>query len=524
VAHLEQFLAVIGTEPITLLSEIERFPIWSELTKIVAKCRRHPDSDWAIEERVLDQIESAAKAIAPSDPATKFRPLFNEYDHDLFSGEEDRDSQRVELAKRRSAAMDELYAAGGVEAVIDFAKAVRFPEQVGATLAERMNNDLDPVVLPGKLSDLDPKLMKFTGGYVWTRYRTRGVIWLDELDTSLWTPAHLARLFSYLPFTNEVWERVAKQLGVEQGEYWRIVPGNVYQIKGDIIPAVDKLLEYDRPVTAIECLERMLDEHKKVDHPRVFKALKLATSVEEAHRSLDLFKAVTLIKELQNEPTDEQQLAETEWLYLNALDKYHGASPKTLELALANSPSLFCDVIQKIFRSTKGEKDKTETSTEQADLATQAYRLLEKWKSIPGTDSAGAFNPSEFKSWMSAMKTQATESGHLEVALSRVGHVLIYAPPDRDGLWIDKTVASELNAIDAEEMRHGYYIGVFNSRGAHHVDPTGAPEKELARKYNERADSVENAGFQRFASTLRDLASNYEREAGRIVTKYEEIN
>jgi hypothetical protein len=518
-AHIEQFLTRIGSKQITSLPEGERFLIWSEMAKIVAKCRRHPDSDWAIEGKVLDRIESVSKAIAPSDPGTKYRPLFSEYDHDLFSGDEDRNSQRIELAKRRRTAINEIYASGGIETVIDFAKAVGFPEQVGASLAETMDTDLDSAILPRMLSDLDPKLMKFIGGYVWARFRKGGFDWLDKTYTASWTPAQLGRFFSYMPFTNEVWERVAIHLGIEQGEYWKIVPVNVFQIKGDVIPAVDKLLEFDRPITAIECLERMLDEQKKVDHPRTFRALQLAASVGETRRSLDIFTAVKLIKELQNESIDEQQLAKTEWLYLNALDKYHGASPKTLEQALAKSPSLFCDVIQKIFRSTKEEPSETEISKEQADLAAQAYRLLEKWKTIPGTNSVGALNPTEFESWMSAVKNQATESGHLEVALSRIGHVLIYAPPDDDGLWIDKTVAAELNSLDTEELRRGYYIGVINSRGAHHVDPTGAPEKELARKYRERANSVEDRGFQRFAAILRDLAASYERDAERIIAE-----
>ena len=51
----------------------------------------------------------------------------------------------------------------------------------------------------------------------------------------------------------------------------------------------------------------------------------------------------------------------------------------------------------------------------------------------------------------------------------------------------------------------------------HWVDPTGKPERELAEQFRRKAEEVENAGFQRFAVTLRSLAEGYDREAERII-------
>jgi hypothetical protein len=70
-------------------------------------------------------------------------------------------------------------------------------------------------------------------------------------------------------------------------------------------------------------------------------------------------------------------------------------------------------------------------------------------------------------------------------------------------------------------MRNGYCTAIYNLRGVHWVDPTGKPEKELAEQYRRKADDVENAGFQRFAVTLRELAAGYEREAARVITEHQ---
>lgn len=103
--------------------------------------------------------------------------------------------------------------------------------------------------------------------------------------------------------------------------------------------------------------------------------------------------------------------------------------------------------------------------------------------------------------------------------MQRVGHVLVYAPPDPDGLWIHRSAAAVLNAEDSEEMRVGLRIELFNSRGVHWVDPTGKPERELAAKYCKQAEEVEVAGYHRLASTLRELAEEYDREAKRISSR-----
>ena len=103
-----------------------------------------------------------------------------------------------------------------------------------------------------------------------------------------------------------------------------------------------------------------------------------------------------------------------------------------------------------------------------------------------------------------------------------MGKVLIHSPPDPNDLWIHEVIAEALNAKDADGMRDGFYVGIINSRGVHHVDPTGKPEKELAAKYRQQAEDVENAGYYQFAITLKSLADSYEDEAKRIIEEHKD--
>ena len=88
------------------------------------------------------------------------------------------------------------------------------------------------------------------------------------------------------------------------------------------------------------------------------------------------------------------------------------------------------------------------------------------------------------------------------------------------GLWIHKDVAETLNGVDEDRLRRGFSQEMYNSRGVHCVDPTGKPERELAGKCRKQANDVENAAFQRFAVTLREMAESYDKEAERIIREH----
>ena len=114
------------------------------------------------------------------------------------------------------------------------------------------------------------------------------------------------------------------------------------------------------------------------------------------------------------------------------------------------------------------------------------------------------------------MEKTTLDSDHYDVAMIHIGKVLFYAP-QCDDLWIHPEIAQILNQKNNQKMRDGYRTALYNSRGAHWVDPEAKPEKALAEKYYQQAEDVENAGYHRLAITLRDLAEGYESEAERII-------
>lgn len=519
----DKILDHLSSKAVCNKPEDERLVLWTGLTAFALMHRRFSYAKWALRSDIVSKIKTVAAKLAPKNPLNLHRRLFSGHGCNLYEENENWEEQRQKLEERRRQAIEDILAYGGMDSVIRFAESVESPLYVGHSLGVIAEAKIDATILPAFLEAENKKLAQFASGYAGSRQYSHGWAWVDGLDKSDWSVTQIGQLLSYMPFTEEAWNRAVVWLGQSEREYWgrTSASANPYHTDGDIGTAIDKLIEYGRPHAAINCLYRMPHDKQPLDKSRSVKALLAAVSSAEPSYAMDAYHIVEIIKALQDDPgTDPDDLFQVEWAYLPLLDRHNGASPKLLENRLASDPAFFCEVIRLIFRSNKEDKSEKEPSEQDRSIATNAWRLLHEWRTPPGTQPDGAFSREQFTQWLEQTKETCAESGHLEVALTHIGQVLIHCPPDPDGLWIHRAAADALNDKNAEKMRNGFSIAIFNSRGVHTVDPTGKPERELAEHYRKKAEDVENAGYQRFAVTMRSLAESYDRDADRIVAEH----
>jgi hypothetical protein len=514
-AH-SRLLEILTSKSTTELSESERRPVWDALVSVAAKHRKFASAEWAMPTEVVTKIEHAASKLAPASPSLLHSRLFAGRDFDLFEEKGDFEDQRRKLQKKRENAVSEIIDASGFDEILQFARSVTSPWEVGFALGVISTWEVDASVLPTLLLSPEVKLEHFSAGFVCGRFKTKGWEWVDKVNAHDWDREQKAKFLSQLPFNRQTWERGSKLLGADESAYWARINPNPYEAdEKDLIFAAERLLTYERPRAAIQCLERLVLEKKDIPVDLVIKALRANLASNETIQDLDQYATLELIKWLQENPnTPTEELFRIEWIYLPWLDRYSGGSPKTLMKRLAQDGSFFCEVIRTVFRAKGEEPPKEEPPEERKRLAEGGYRLLREWSLPPGCDGKGHIDNVAFDEWLSAVKQSTKESGHFEVAMSQFGQVLPYSPPDPDGLWIHKVVADALNAKDADAMRSGFTCELFNMRGAH-WSTGGKEEKETAAGYREKAEAVENAGYHRLATSLREVAAWYEGEAER---------
>jgi len=514
-AH-SRLLEFLGSEAITAKSEPDRRPLWEALVSIGTRHRKFVEADWAMSPAAVVKIEETAAKLAPVSPGLLYRRLFGDRDFDLYEEKNNYQEQQRALTERREEAVREVIAASGVGGVLAFAQSVDSPWKVGLSLGVVADHSADAALLPIYLVDESRQLEQLSAGFVWGRFRSEGWDWVDAIGSQKWSEIQKGVFFTRLPFCRDTWLRAERLFGADSSAYWTKTSANTYEAEeGDLSAAAEQLLRYGRARAAIQCLERLIQDKDAGPVELVIRALQANLTSGESAGGFDQHDTLELIGWLQSHPdTPSHKLFQIEWSYLPLLGRYGSGSPKTLVRRLAQDPTFFCEVIRAIFKSRNDDQVKEEASEERKRIAENAYRLLSEWRLPPGCDEQRQLDTDALVGWVNEVKQSTKASGHFEVAMNQLGQVLAYAPGDPHGLWIHRAVAEILNTRDGEQLRSGYTCERFNMRGAHGFTG-GQEEREIAVRYREKVDSAEAAGFHRLATSLRELAVSYERDAER---------
>jgi len=515
-AH-DKLVEFLASDSVLTLPEEDKLCLWNGLEALVRKHRRFGDAEWAMTPIQVERIASVAERLAPVAPFYYYQPLFVDHDFMLFGETSDYKKQTLELGDRRKLAIQEVAADGGFQSVLAFSNVVESPNRVGFAFGAVAENEVDAMVLPALLDSDDDAYIQLAAGYVWGRFQDLSWKWVDGLDTSKWTKAQIGHFLSRLPFTQDTWGRSERLLDDDDSEYWTRTTANPYEAEGKLWSAIEKLLFYGRPNAAIRCVHKMLDDDHPIDTGFVAGILLEAAKITAELDSIDTFQIAEIIRNLQHNPdTEAADLFRVEWAFLPLLEYAGDVWPKFLEQRLADEPEFFCEMIRNVYRPEGASSSPDEICQEESAVANNAYRLFRNWRVTPGCRESGVYDGVAFANWLDSVKSKCRGTNHLSVAMTTLGQVLIHAPEDPDGLWIHRSPAAALNAPDAGNIRDGFRGALVNSRGAFWVDPTGKPEREFSEKYRAQAETIEGAGFHRLATTLRDLAGWYEREAERV--------
>lgn len=315
----------------------------------------------------------------------------------------------------------------------------------------------------------------------------------------------IGSFFSHKEIIDLYWEVYETQIierikNTEQKETWT----------EELKIIVEKLVVCKRYVTAVNIIGHSECE-AVINAGCIYKLMKLAGTEESIGvETLDDYAVQKIIGWFQQqEDIDLELRSDIEFIYLPMLDDYSEVRPRALNTRLSLEPEYFCSLIELCYKERNGEKREIELNK---SLSDRLYEILFQFKVIPGIDWNGNFDAKRFDYWMKTVKTWSRDNDRYEVAMHTVGSGLSYAELDEDKLP-QTAVIEELNRVENEELRRGYYLGIINQRGVHWIDPEGKPELELAEDYENRANIAESRGYSRYAGILRVIGDEFKREA-----------
>jgi hypothetical protein len=497
-----------------------RGELWEALRAFIANHREYADADWALGEEELKVYDELLVRLSPTGASERLRYLFDEHHPGLTSsGLEDLGSFESELENRRAAAVDEIEAEGGVEAVLKLARGSQLPGTVGWAAAAGTKDRHDATMLP-LLGSEDPTDQTIAGAFFSKRLLDDGweVLGEEPLD-----PAVTARLLLAGRDPQEAW-KIAEERGAEvEAAYWSEF--SPYGLGADFPHlgfAARKLFDAGRPAAGLRLIGLYLRKDAVEDHlvPLIAGALDALLAGWEQDtgtgqlEGLDTYDFAQLFKFLEAhvDVIGNQRLGQLEWGYLGALG-FEPFAP-TLFRALADDPAFFVVVVSAVYKPASA--DRAEPHEAEQRIAENGYRLLSSWHRLPGTTEDGDLDEKALLEWSEKARELLTAADRLEAGESQIGAILAYAPSDPDGTWPVEAVRNVLEALDSRLIEDGMRTEKYNSRGvvSKSLDAGGESEHELAEEFQRSADAFRDR-WPRSAAVLRNLADSYRRDARR---------
>ena len=516
----EEVLYILSSSMIANCDDELKEKIWSAVDKICIEHRRHKAANWAMPKDKITQLSEILPKIQPESIFWQKKHVFDRCCWDWFETDDYR-TEESKVINCQTEIAREIFDIHGLAGIFILANLVEIPEYLGSAV-KRANILLDNAIIKDLPIESNKKFCSFINGYLKQSFKDNGELWLNTFAEENWSDNKKAVFLSCLPFVACVWH-FADSWMTDESKYWTTVDIQWGEDEPDYKFAIEKALEYNRPDLAIECLAWSLHHKQEICFNSSIRALKKLAESNYVTK-VDRWHITQIIKNLQNRiksDEDKKDLIIVEFLYLPFLDTSADRNIKPTELnnALATDPGFFQEIIGMLYKSDKG----TESQNKNEFFVHNAFRLLHQWDVLPGLNSDGNFEYSTFKQWYERVLNLCEQSGHLNVAKRHIGNVLFYTPADKDGLWINKDVASLINEENNDDLRRGYRQKAINSRGVSVVDFSGEKDRARAKDYSQKADELEKYGFLNFAETLKDLAEDSERDALRSIKDGEEL-
>ena len=511
----EKICDKIQTKEIIELDENSKFEIWNEIENLINRHKKFSDSEWSLPEEALSKLESVALKIKPTKDEIIYKRIFNMGYWEIFSEKDDYEEQERKLKEEQIKAIKKIKIQG-IEKVIEFSSNVKDPFVVGVCLSESGISLEEEIIILDLLDKTDNEIL-LAKGYVRNRIYKEGNKWLSSIKIENLSDEANSNLLTQLPANIDTWKLVEKILANNENKYWEKVDIRVLDNEQEYNYCIEKLLKNNRPIQALRLINMAIYQKQSYNRELADQTLNTILSVQEQLIYTDVYDIKNIIKDLQVNNYNEDKLFKIEWSYLKMLDE-NEYKPLTIEKKIASDPNIFNEILCLAY---KGKNDTENKNNSDIKLAMNAYDLLKKITLVPGLKENEDIDENDLLNWLEEVKKLSIENDRLDVALIIVGEILFHAPKDKDGFWINKSVAKILDQEEYEQIRRGYNTEAYNSVGVVSIDREGTVWKELEGKWEKRADLTELEGYVRFANNLRKLSKQYKEQAEYEVKHYD---
>jgi hypothetical protein len=489
-----------------------------ELHDFVTRHKIYADQNWAIPPIDRNVMEGIYKRLTQK-AVDRHAWLFNT-DH-IEGKRAERlhyQEQEKQLIVKRKAALAEVLAEDGVNAIIELAPKTKYPGQLGYTLAE-ISREWTVLITPLLFSS-DRKLQLLAMVYLNQAGQNNGTDWVIQLCNSniVSSTSQKGILFTAFKPSNELWDHIDAGDTDARETYWKSIfkefsPSIEHS---DLERCVRKLNHYKRFTTSLNLLEY---RHKYVASQLLYDTLDGLVS-QPSEKDVKLYPSgydiAKMFVQLDDAEGLDGNMAALEWKYFEVLksDNSHERPIKYIYPALNEQPAFFAQVVSWVYipETSSKEKELAEYGGEHlVNRAKLAFQVLEAWNDIPGQSEEGVLDFEKLKSWSLTALEECKKLDRANKGYYKIGEILGQL---RDGnpSWPQHEICELLELLDNESAGDGFVLGVINGRGPKvRINPVtdGSVEAAKSSYYSELSEKI-SAEYPIVGNLLHRISRHYD--------------
>lgn len=483
--------------------------ICDELREQIYGFRKFRDAKWTVSEDYIDKLEMLFHKILP-DSIKQYVYLFTWHPNILnpiphSEGDNtDFEHERKVIYNERRKAIVSILNRYGQDALIDFCKYAQDVSDLGNILAE--------ILLKYKYDfDIIKRLKKkHEGVYSYVIYTLLIKNGLDDsvnvlLNNKTLSDIEKGDVLCQFQLSWEVSEKVNMFSQETIRYYWehvKALPGN--ESEDFVEYCILQLLNYKRPFSSVHYIVMSKCNNPKLIIEVLEKCVELKNTIESNGMTINsssYYYYIQLFKRIYKDKNiDNFRVAKLELVFLSY---FENETPQCLVKHLEQTPQEYINLISMAF---KRDNSTTPPSDDKRKWADYAYRIISKFKRIPGCN-ADIQSEEVFLNWVNQAKDIADRMKYSKAFELCLGKLLSYAPTGDDGIFPHEIIRNLFENNNSEIIIGEFLTEKYNQREAH-ILTEGAEEEKIAQKYFEDANKI-RIEYPHTAAILDELGGQY---------------
>ncbi|WP_395093257.1 hypothetical protein ACF3NR_03350 [Vaginella massiliensis] len=464
--------------------EEDKKQIYHKFRKFIGNHRSYPTAHWALPTDILDKIEQTALKFKSENDILNESYLFEEHHPEFIEGRQgnDFDKQAEEILSRRLEFIEAVLDKYGIDKIFELASKIEHPYLYGNVLASSDKiNQIDKLAIYKLIESEDNNLLALVGAFIRisenrTDLQTQTDV-LDGLIKSGLSTQGIVNFLNSLRGRFDLWKFVSDLKNEEVEKlYWKSQQGFLYtKSKEELVYALDKLQQYNKPITLLNTLGWGAYVHKDtLTSEEVLTALEKVSFIDfedSSHFDHHNFRNLLDFLYSKNDYDVERGAKiEMKFIYVFTGGSY-SPKPKNLFRLMSLKPDEYFGILSQVYLPDEDELreveiQKVQDNPDHQEILKAGWEILDSFNLIPSQQEDGSLDSEILKEWINGVRELAEKNHRVAITDNCIGKLLAKYPINiKENKGFPTEIYDIIEEMGTKEIKEAFSMQISNNLG-----------------------------------------------------------